>query len=126
MARIRDLPLGTYPNGTVSFASRHFPNGMAGFDVRIGRATTADPTIWAQPSTRVKIDLQFSFDGGATFTPIGANTWEGGGGIVSHRGTEQAETVLSWRFHPVEATDVKGQITVTGGPIRTYLDVTVA
>lgn len=125
MAKIRDLPLGNYPNGTVQFASRPYPNGMAGFDVRIGRCTSADPTIWVLPTTIVTLDLQFSFDGGATYTPLGANRWQGGGGIIVQKGVEVAESVITWRFAPVEATHVKGQISVSGGPIRTYLDVTV-
>lgn len=125
MAKVRDVPLGTYPDGSISFASRPFPNGMAGFDVRIGRCTTLDPTIWVLPTTIVTIDLQFSFDGGISYTPIGQNSWSGSGGIIVQRGVEAAETVLSWRFSPLEATNMKGQITVSGGPIRTYLDITV-
>ena len=125
MAKIRDFPLATYPNGTFQLAQRATPNGLAGFDVRIGRATLADPTLWASPTMTVTLDLQFSFDAGATFTPLGANSWTGRGGIVTSHGVEQAESVLAWRFAPAEPTHVKGQITLAGGPIRSYLDITV-
>ena len=126
MAKIRDLPLGNYPNGSVDFGPRAVPNGLSGFDIRIGRCTTATPTLWVSSSTIVTIDMQFSYDGGATYTALGANSWSGGGGIVTNRGVEIPESVVSWGFSPNEPNFLKGRITVTGGPIRTYLDVTLA
>jgi hypothetical protein len=131
MAKIRDLPLGTYPNGTVSFGPRLFSNGLAGFDIRIGRCTTADTSIWTNATTIVTIDLQFSYDGGSTYTALGANSWSGPGGIVTSHGVEIPETVLTWDFNSTDPNfakpnALKGQITVTGGPIKTYLDTTLA
>lgn len=125
MSKIRPIPLGTYPNGTYQFGPVATPNGLNGFDIRIGSCTTADPTIWPNATTIVTLDLQFSYDGGATYTPIGANSWSQGGGIFESHGVETPERVLSWRFSPNEPTHFKGQITVTGGPIKTYLDYTI-
>ncbi len=125
MAKIRDLPLGTYPSGSVSFGPRAVPNGLAGFNVRIGRCTSADTSIWTNPATIVRLDMQFSYDGGTTWTPLGANSWEQGGGIITQRGVEAPESIVSWDFSPDEPNALKGQITVTNGPIKTYLDVTL-
>lgn len=123
--KTRQIPLGNYPNGTRNFGPIATPKGLDQFDIRIGRCTTADPTIWPNASTVLKIDLQFSFDGGVNYTPLGANSWEQGGGIIVQRGVEQAETILTWSFSPDQPTHFKGRITVTGGPIRTYLDATI-
>lgn len=124
MAKIRDLPLANYPAGSVQLTQRATPNGLSGFDIRIGRCTTATPTQWPLSSTRVTLDLQFSFDGGATFTPLGANSWSQVGGIIVVRGVEVPEDIVSWRFSPQEPTHVKGQITLSE-PTRSYLDITV-
>jgi len=125
MARTRHIPLGTYPSGTRAFGQIATPNGLAGFDIRIGRCTSATPTIWLDPATIVELQLQFSYDGGVIYTPLGANGWSQGGGIITQRGVEAPESVLTWRFRPAEPTHFKGQITVRNGPITTYLDATV-
>ncbi len=134
MPKVRRIPLGTYQSGTRSFGPWAFPRGLNGFDIRIGRCTTDTPDLWTEPDTRIRVDLQFSFDGGATYTPIGDNSWEGSGGVVTKRGQEVAESVVSWRFSiagengqqvPYEPTHAKASVTVINGPVRTYLDVTV-
>jgi hypothetical protein len=125
MAKTRHIPLGTYPSGVYEFGPVATPLGLNGFDIRIGRCTTLDPTIWPLSTTIVTLDMQFSYDNGVTYTPIGANSWTQGGGIIVNRGVEVAESVLSWRFSPNEPTHFKAQITVANGPIRTYLDATV-
>lgn len=124
MAKIRSLPLNTYPSGTRTLGPFNFPNGLAGFDLRLGRCTSADPTIWPDPNTRVKFRMLFSFDGGANYDHI--EIWEPqGGGIVLVRGVELAEEVATWGFSPVEPDHAKVEITVENGPIKTYLDVTI-
>jgi hypothetical protein len=123
--KTRSIPLGTYPSGSIDRGPFAFPNGLNGFDIRIGRCTTVDPTIWSDPTTIITIDMQFSYDGGTTYTAIGANSWSGGGGILSGRDGEVAETVLTWEFHPAEPTHAKARLTVANGPVKTYLDVTI-
>lgn len=123
--KTRSIPLGTYPSGSVTRGPFAFPNGLNGFDMRIGRCTTADTSIWSNASTIIKIDLQFSYDSGATYTELGANSWSGPGGIISGRDGEVAETVLTWEFHPAEPTHAMAQLTVINGPVKTYLDVTI-
>lgn len=124
--KIPQVPLGNYPDGIYTFGPIATPNGLDGFDIRVGRCTTATPTLWPNVSTTVKIDMQYSYDGGVTYTPLGANSFGPvPGGIISSHGVETAEWVTSAHFSPNEPTHFKGQITVAGGPIRTYLDATV-
>lgn len=124
MARTRSIPLGTYPSGTREFGPFSTPNGLSGFDIRIGSCTSVEPTIWSNPATVVTVAMQFSYDGGVTYSPLGANSWKSNGGIKLQRGAELIERVMSWRFAPDEPTNFKGQITVQNGPITTYLDAT--
>lgn len=125
LSKTRSIPLGNYPNGTYDRGPFATPNGLDGFDIRIGRCTSADPTIWPNATTVVTIDLQVSFDGGDTFSPLGANRAVLAGGIESQRGVEIAESIVSWRFSPDEPTHLKLQVKVEGGPIKTYMDVTI-
>lgn len=124
MAKIRSIPLGTYPAGVYPFGPIATPNGLAGFDLRIGR-TGATPPCWTDPTTGIRLDLQFSYDGGVTYTPIGQNSWEGTGGAKVQHGVELVEEPLTWRFSPDEPNMFKGQITVSGPAVTTYMDVTV-
>lgn len=124
MAKIRSIPLGTYQPGTYQFGPIATPNGLAGFRLGIGR-TGATPPCWTDPLTIIRIDLQFSYDNGATYTPIGQNSWEGTGGVKLQRGVELVEEPLTWRFEPDEPNKFKGQITVEGPAVTTYLDVDV-
>jgi len=123
--KTRSIPLGTYPSGSIQRGPFAFPNGLDGFDIRIGRCTTADPTIWSDPATIITIDMQFSYDGGSTYTPLGANSFSNTGGIKVGRDGEIPEDIVSWGFHPDEPTHAMAKLTVTNGPVKTYLDVTI-
>lgn len=124
MAKIRSVPLGTYAAGTYTGNPIPTPNGLAGFNLRIGR-TGATPPCWTDPASGIRLDLQFSYDKGATYTPLGDNGWEGTGGVKLQRGVELAEEPLTWRFDPDEPDHVKWQIVVTGPAVTTYMDVDV-
>lgn len=125
LTKTRQIPLGNYPNGVRDFGPIATPNGLDQFDIRVGRCTSVDPTIWPLETTILRVDPQFSFDGGVTYTPIGANSWFQGGGIIVQRGVELAESILTWGFSPDQPTHFKVRITVSGGPIRTYLDASI-
>lgn len=123
------FPLATYPAGTRNFGPIAVPNGLSGFNVSVQRCTDADPTIWPSAAVTVRLDLQFSYDGGNTWTPIGDNSaGPAQGGIMTNEktGAQYPAWVCGWRFKPDEPTHLKGQITVAGGPIRTSLSVTRA
>ena len=124
MPTITPLPLATYPSGTRNFGPVSLPRGLDGFEVRMGSCTSADPTIWPDPATVVKVDFQFSYDGGTTWTPLGQNSWEQGGGIIVGRNGEVPERIFGWSFSPNQPNAAKATVTVTNGPIRSYLTVT--
>jgi hypothetical protein len=124
MPKLRDLPLGNYPNGSRAFGPYAFAGGIDQIGFSIGRATTLDPTIWTLESTVLTFDVQFSFDGGVTYTPPDTWVWsQGGGEILDELGAAIPETRVSWSFNPDPCTHIKGTVTVSGGPIRTYLDI---
>lgn len=124
MAKLRDLPLANYPNGSRSFGPYAFAGGVDQLGISIGRNTPADPTVWSSASTVLTFDVQFSFDGGVTYTPLGKWVWsQGGGALLDKSGVAVPETRVSWKFSPQPLTHIKGTVTVSGGPIRTYLDI---
>lgn len=126
MNKSRKIPLGNYGNGSRSFGPWAFPNGLDGFEIRIGRCTTATPTIWPNSSTRITFDVDFSFDGGLTY-PLRQTWTPQGGGIVQGKngGPELDSEAVSWKFKPDEPTHAKATVTISGGPMRNYCDVTV-
>ena len=126
--KTRQLPLASYANGTYNFTNAT-PNGLASFLIEVGRCTTATPTIWPQAMTELDITVIPSFDGGTTFHPSAQFGFTGATGdirINPNTGAEYTVQDLTGRFTPIEATAVKVIIVVRGGPIFSYLDVTVA
>jgi len=123
VSTVRELPLASYPTGSRTIV-RQTPNGLAGFNVTVGRCTSVDPTIWPDLNSRIKITVEASYGGGLTFPPDGARGgWEQGGGIIVQRGVEIATSVFSCRFNP-EATAVRITAEIINGPIRTFADIT--
>lgn len=126
MAITRDLPLADYPNGSRTFV-KSTPNGLGGFNVSIGRCTTATPTIWPNATTTLNIKVECSYDGGATFPTNGggAEFILSGGIALQKGGGEFAASNVSCRFEPQSPNAVRITATIAGGPLRTYVDVTV-
>jgi hypothetical protein len=124
MAKLRDLLLGNYPNGTRVFGPYTFAGGIDRIGFSIGRNTPTTPTIWVLATTIVTMDVQFSFDGGTIYTQPGTWVWSEKGGVFLDKfGVAIPETRVSWSFDPDPCTNIKGTITVSGGPILTYLDI---
>ena len=124
MGKLRDLPLANYPNGSRSFGPYAFAGGADQLGFSIGRNTPANPTIWPLTTTILTFDVQFSFDGGVTYTPTGRWVWsQGGGALLNKLGVVIPESRVAWKFDPDPCTHIKGTVTVSGGPIRTYLDI---
>jgi len=126
VATTRELPLANYPSGSRTFV-RQTPNGLAGFKIEIARCTSADPTIWPDPASRVRISVECSYDGGATFPANGGGAAiDCAGGIELDRGgVEIPALVFGCRFIPIEPTAVRITVEVVNGPIKTAADVTV-
>lgn len=94
--------------------------------ISIGRMTPADPTIWPLPTTILMIDVQTSVDN-QNFTPLGANRWSQGGGMILGRdGAAIGTSDLIWTFSDGDLVKrVRLTATISGGPLRTFADVTV-
>lgn len=126
MAKIRELPLANYPSGTRTFV-KQTPNGLAGFLIGIARCTTPDQTIWPNASSKIRITVENSYDGGLTFPANGGGcAFSSTGGIETDKeGTELNLSTFSCRFSPIEPNAVRITVTIINGPIRTYADVTI-
>lgn len=127
MAKIRSIPLGTYPSGVYNIGPIATPNGLDGMNMKIGRCTTATPDLWPSEATLVTINMLFSYDGGVSY-PQPQSFGPQPGGIITTRDGELAEDFFGWRLMDEQGrspTHMKGTITVENGPIRTYLDVTI-
>ena len=126
MAKTRDIPLNSYPTGTRTFI-KQTPNGLAGFLIELARCTSADLTIWPDPASQIKITVENSYDGGATFPANGggAEFLMDGGIKLDKFGAEIPIASMSCRFSPNEPTAVRVTATIINGPIKTYGDVTI-
>ncbi len=125
MAKTRDIPLNTYPTGVRQFV-KNTPNGLSGFQVSIARCTSADPTIWPDPNSRIKILVECSYDDGLSFPPNGGSaSFEGSGGIATGKLGEIPFSIMSCRFSPNEPNAVRITVEIINGPIKTFGDVTV-
>lgn len=126
MAKTRELPLANYPTGNRTFV-KQTPNGLSGFQVEIGRSTTADTTIWPDTATELQITVVPSFDGGATFDPTAKiSSGRKKGGIITYPRTsiEVATETFGGGFNP-PANAVRIEVEVFNGPLRTFADVVI-
>lgn len=115
------LPLATYAAGSYSFEPVYLPRGTSGLVVMVARCTSQEPEVWPDASTTIRADMQFSFDGGVTYSDLGANSaGPMHGGIIDTGVSEVALWSFGWRFVP-DATHVKGTFTVDGGEVRTMI-----
>lgn len=124
MATIRDFPLANYPTGTYSIG-KAVNKGLKGFQLAVGRCTTATPTLWPNASTTLHIEIEGSYDGGVTFTGGVSSVDDIGGIKINDEGLEIVETIASANFNP-PVNYIKILITIGNGPLRSYGDVTLA
>jgi hypothetical protein len=119
MTRTVDLPLNNYPNGARSTAWRAIPDSATYISIELARCTSADPTIWPNPSTMVDLTIELSMDGGAS---VYIRNTEGQipGGIMPGIGGEATRTRIAlWPIPPGTNRMVRIAASVSGGPIRT-------
>jgi hypothetical protein len=99
------------------------PDGMSAFEIILGRCTTATPNDWDDPATTALIQIQYSYDGGQTWTPPEANqAGPVAGGVKVYRGEEIPEWVAGFKMDPLP-THIMGDIIVANGPLRTSVRV---
>ena len=127
MPKIRELAMTDYADG-VHIIHRRLTNGLDGFVVSIPRCTSAQPSIWPNASTKIHISVELGYGSSDVIFPSDGGGAEATaeGGILVNRGEEVPETTLSLVM-PVNPKGIpiwaRIIITVTGGPIRTAVDV---
>jgi hypothetical protein len=125
MARLRDtaFPLANYPTGSQTVGPFNLRNQDRAFRLTIRRCTTADPTIWPNASTLLRLAAEISFDGGTTWKKAGA--METRGGIVSLGGEELTESWFQVNLPPGDARRLRANVTIVDGPLRSegFLDM---
>lgn len=117
---INQLPINL-ASGSQAFGPLAITQNIVTAVVRLARATTLTPTLWADPTTTISLELDASLDGGASFQQICALT--SAGGIFSLAGVEAPETFLTCSVPRAPDRQIRGRITVTNGPLATLLTV---
>jgi hypothetical protein len=120
---IDDIPLDL-PTGLTQLGPTGVPNNVQDVVIRIARNTTATPTLWPNTSTKLTGAIAFSFDQGATFTPVAG--WSAEGGIaLNKQGNEIAETVIQFSIARAPQRQVQVDLTVENGPLNTVVTIEV-
>lgn len=117
LSRTQAIPLADYPSGARALPETSVLDAATVFYFEIARCTSADPTIWPDAATTLSLDLEISYDNGATW-----RDWAGfqdGGGIVMFKGAERAVSTLKAPMEPGANRRIRGTVTITNGPLRT-------
>lgn len=117
MSQVFNIPQASYPNGTTTIPKTALPANSTQISLVLNRCTTATPTIWPNSTTTIAVDLQISYDGGASFVAAGGFT--SAGGIVHNlHGVDLMQSVGRWSLQ-AGATHVQGTLVIAGGPMLT-------
>ena len=119
MAVLREvsLPLANYPSGLRQISPINVPDSARELYFEFARCTSADPTIWPNAATTLKMDFEGSTDGvewipaGAFYVPVG--------GIHP---TPNGELARSWfvvSLPPLLGRQLRATVVIVNGPLRT-------
>lgn len=118
------LPIATYDSRRVTSGVLVVPDEADGFVVEVPRCTDADTSIWADPESKIAVEVEASFDGG--------NTWVAGGGFEAFGGvhvrrdkTQGAASALRQMLPPAAGRLLRVSIKSTK-PARTRCDLLFA
>ena len=115
MARTVVMPLKNYASGDNSFGPVSIADAATRFDFEVARCTTADPTIWPDPATILRVDVE-QFTNGEWREVCGL---EAGGGILPGKnGGEATESRCGAPFFEGTSRQIRGTVTITNGPLR--------
>lgn len=103
--------------------SLEVPDGFTRAMVRLGRQTTATPTLWARAATVVTLQVELSVDAGVTWELAAAFTAPGG--LLVGRSGELAESFISCPLRLGLNRQLRVRVNVTNGPLRSILSVEV-
>lgn len=115
------------PSGTFQIPATSIGASVTSLTLSLARCTTATPTIWPNQTTTLDMQLEVSFDNRASWLPGGSITGAKGGVELKRDGvTENPSADFTFSYGGQSPTDVRGSLTVTGGPLRTSGVVTFA
>jgi len=111
--------LADYPTGNRSFAvGGTLSDAATLIYAELARCTSADPSIWPNQSTRVKVSCEISLDGGAVWL-FQASFMVGGGIVLNSHGEESALSAMELPLLSGVNRRVRFSLEITGGPCRT-------
>ncbi len=118
------IPTQDWPEGRNATVSFPLISRARMVEFEIARQTTLTPLIWVNPSIIITVELEASFDGGAT--------WVGAGGFSAHGGIGLDERVTPAREvpfsgirvpYPGRNAELRAFLTVSGGSPRTSVTI---
>lgn len=109
------IPLVTFPVGTRVFGPVSIPSAIAQATITLNRSSGAHPLDGAPSDTTVQIDVQISFDGGASWRLL-ASTQDYGAPRLFKDGTAVTTLSIGASLPPQQAVarQVQAAVTVTG------------
>ena len=125
-SRTRALNVANYPSGQSELPSTALPDWANALGVEILRCTSADTTIWPDPTTIITLHVELSLDNGVTWPTV---LFEGsvGGGIEVH--TKTGLEIESLRFDspitPGTNRRVRGYLNIENGPCKTTMFISL-
>jgi hypothetical protein len=109
------VPLANYPSGSRTVAARNVPDWATHFQFEFARCTSADPTIWPNVATTLRIDFEVFVDGqwfyGGGYTAVG--------GVITDDDGELPLSFARFTLRPGVDRQIRGNVTITNGPLRT-------
>ena len=119
LSRTLVIPLANYPTGNRSFAvGGTLSDAATLIYAELARCTSADPSIWPNQSTRVKVICEISLDGGAVWL-FQASFLSEGGIVLNSHGAEVALSTMEIPLFPGTSRRARFSVEITGGPCRT-------
>jgi hypothetical protein len=119
LSRTLVIPLANYPTGNRSFAvGGTLSDAATLIYAELARCTSADPSIWPNQSTKVKVICEISLDGGAVWL-FQASFLSEGDIVLNWHGAEVALSTMEIPLFPGTSRRARFSVEITGGPCRT-------
>lgn len=117
------LPLGNYPTGSRSFGPAPIGDAITEINLRVQRCTSADPTIWPLLGTVLTLQAELLVNG--QWVSYGSGTSNGGIALAKDGVTEVPFSLFGGFLPVASGRQIRGTVSITGGPLRTEVSVEV-